>query len=248
MDGIVQSKVEVAQAMCDIASKFGLLHVLRTALRSGRQCLKPLAFFLLFGLVVGTSTARVGAQNRPSTLLAPGVPFAIDDFDGDFLPDLISIQTGATGSSGTNYWIQLQLSAAGKQSIRLVAPMGGLSIEARDVNGDHIIDLVLATAWSRKPVAIFLNDGRGNFSRVELTDFPEAFSESTAGWASSAALATDAAGLPAQPPNGACRETRSAQHTGLESNSLSRASAGFFFVSFLTSTEGRAPPVEVSDL
>src|SRR5271170_3994083 len=64
----------------------------------------------------------------------------------------------------TNYSVQLHLSSVGQHSIQLVAPAGGLQIEARDVNGDDAIDLVLTTAWLKQPVAIFLNDGHGSFS------------------------------------------------------------------------------------
>jgi hypothetical protein len=205
----------------------------------------PLLVFALFlGFLAGSLPARPSAQNLPTTSVAPGVPFAIADFDGDLLPDLISVQTGARGAAGTNYWIQLRLSEAGKQSIRLVAPTGGLSIEARDVNGDNTIDLVLATAWSRKPIAIFLNDGRGNFSRVEPADFPEAFSEFPASWTSSLALTTDAVGIPTQTRDIACREARVAQYLRLRSSSISSASAGFIFDTFLISHAGRAPPAE----
>jgi hypothetical protein len=204
-----------------------------------------LVFTLLLGFLGGSVPARPSARNSLSTSLSHGVPFAIADFDGDFLPDLISVQTGANGADGTNYWIQLRLSAAGKQSIRLVAPMGGLSIEARDVNGDNTIDLILATAWSRKPIAIFLNDGRGNFSRVEPADFPEAFSEFAASWTSSLAAMADAVGLPSQTQDIACRQICAAQNLCLQSDSLSAAIAGFIFDSFLTSHAGRAPPAEL---
>jgi hypothetical protein len=218
------------------------------AMRRYRLC-SILVFIVFVGLLGGGSAAaRVGAQNAPAASLSPGAPFAIADFDGDLLPDLISIQTGSDNLGSTNYWIQLRLSAAGKQSIQLVAPAGGLFIVARDVNGDHSIDLVLATAWSRKPVAIFLNDGRGNFSWVEPTAFPEAFSESTANLASHSIHLTDAFGVLTQLQSGACRKTSSRQHACLQSTSLLRWNAGFSLDTFLVSHEGRAPPVEVPSL
>jgi hypothetical protein len=207
-----------------------------------------LVITLFLGVFGGSAAARPATQNLLETKLASGVPFAIADFDGDLLPDLISIQTGANSAAGTNYWIQLKLSAAGKQSIRLVAPMGGLSIEARDVNGDNTIDLILATAWSRKPIAIFLNDGHGNFSRVEAANFPEAFSESTSGWASSLVLTTDVVGLPTQTRDIVCRQAREAQFLNLRSSSISAESARFIFDSFLISHAGRAPPAELPHL
>lgn len=232
--------------MRNFAFRFGFPPAPRRGFGMRRYCLFSLLVCLLFlGVFGGSASARPVVQNPSETKLSHGVPFAIADFDGDLLPDLISIQTGANGSAGTNYWIQLRLSAAGKQSIQLVAPMGGLSIEARDVNGDNTIDLILATAWSRKPIAIFLNDGRGNFSRVEPADFPEAFSESTASWASSLATMSDAVGLPTQPRDISCPEARVAPYLCLQSSSFSTAIAGFIFDSFLISHAGRAPPADL---
>jgi hypothetical protein len=98
--------------------------------------------------------------------------FAVADFDGDLRPDLAHIQIGRSDAALTDYWVQLQLSGAGQQSILVVAPSGGLQISVRDVNGDDAPDLVLTTSWLKTPVAILLNDGRGGFSRKEPSAFP----------------------------------------------------------------------------
>jgi hypothetical protein len=234
----------MAAVMNSSAFTFGLLRLLRAALGTIRYCLKPVAVWLVLALFCGTVTARVGAQNPSASSLGPGMPFAIADFDGDLLPDLIRVQSGSNSSGSTNYWIQLQLSAAGNQSIRLVAPAGGLVIAARDVNGDHTIDLVLATVWSRRPVAIFLNDGRGNFSRVEPTAFSDVFRESTTSLSSGLFLTTDAVGVPTQARSNACQERYVRDDVSLQSDAVSRSRIGFFFNSFLVSNAGRAPPFE----
>jgi hypothetical protein len=101
--------------------------------------------------------------------------FAMADFDGDIRPDLASIESTPSGSAIANYSIQLRLTKAGVQSLSLVAPAGGLWIEARDVNGDHAVDLIFATAWLNQPVAVLLNDGHGRFSRAKPEAFPTAF-------------------------------------------------------------------------
>lgn len=101
--------------------------------------------------------------------------FVVADLDGDEHPDTASIRTGATDGARTSYSIRLRLSAARCQSIELLGPAGGLEIAARDVNGDHAIDLVVTTAWVRLPVAILLNDGHGHFSQADPTDFSGAF-------------------------------------------------------------------------
>ena len=103
--------------------------------------------FLVFALGSASPARGGGLQRTSATSVGPGLPFAIADFDGDLRPDLARVQTGRSDSSRTDYWIQLQLTASGRQSIEIVAPIGGLQIAARDVNGDHAIDLVLTAAW-----------------------------------------------------------------------------------------------------
>ena len=134
---------------------------------------------LLFLYVVSGITARAGGiQNAAATSAGPGLTFAIADFDGDHRLDEASVQTGRSAAGDSDYWIQFQCSTAGRQYIRLVAPAGGLLIEARDVNGDHTVDLVFTSAWFRQPVAVLLNDGHGRFLRAEPGAFPGAFRES----------------------------------------------------------------------
>jgi hypothetical protein len=184
----------------------GSSHIRRTYHRATARSLALWACWvalLTIGLVaVSPSIARAAQApvSGPATgAPAPALPFAIADFDGDRRPDLASIQSGESTHSGPasdcSYWIQLRLSTSGRRLIRLVAPAGGLLIEARDVNGDHAVDLVLATAWFRRPVAIFLNDGHGTFSRVELANFPSAFAAPLADWTAFAQQPVDPAGI-----------------------------------------------------
>jgi hypothetical protein len=203
------------------------------------------SFLLLFGLAANRTAKAAEIQSPPVTWPGPGPQFAIADFDGDLRPDLASVQAGSNRSGHTDYWIQLQLSAGGRQSIRVIAPAGGLLIEARDVNGDHAVDLVLATAWFRQPVAIFLNDGHGNFSRVEPAAFPQAFSESTANWASVLGWAADTPGILPPSRTGISPETTALPDLRWHSNSIPSSNAGLILNSFLASHPGRAPPSDV---
>jgi hypothetical protein len=113
--------------------KLGSFPVLKNRL-APRCFLLFLLVLVVFALVlVGSSTAgAANVQNPPPAALGPASQFAIADFDGDIRPDVASIQSELHSSVTTAYWIQLQLSASGRQSIRLVAPAGGLLIEARD--------------------------------------------------------------------------------------------------------------------
>jgi hypothetical protein len=223
----------------------------RTELGDNRRALRGLSLWILlflFGFGGCSSAEAADIQSRPVTSLGPGLPFAIADFDGDLRPDSASIQSGANVSGSANYWIQLKLSAAGLQSIQLVAPAGGLSIEARDVNGDHAIDLVLTTAWFRQPVAIFLNDGHGSFSRVEPSAFPEAFGEPTTNWLSDSRQLAEAVGIAPQSGAGICPEEKDSLHDRSPAGSISSTSAGFPVSAFLSSAPGRAPPSGVPHL
>lgn len=238
----------MSYAVDNFARQPNILKALRDRLVAGRYRFRSLCLLLLLTLVGGSTAARAEVQNAPVTSVGPGAQFAIADFDGDVRPDLASIQAGPNSSGNTNYWIQLQLSAVGRQSIRFVAPAGGLRIEARDVNGDHAVDLVLATAWFNQPVAVLLNNGHGGFSRAEPAAFPEAFSESKTKWASGSYQVTDAIGVPPQSGARICLETRGLPYPRAQAGFVSPSSSGFLLSPFLISSLGRAPPSQVSHL
>ena len=200
---------------------------------------------LLFGVLVGAASAAE-RPSAPAALPVPALSFSVADFDGDSKPDLASVQPGTSDSNRTDYRIQLQLSAAGRQTFQIVAPMGGLQIVSRDVNGDHALDLVLTTAWLRQPVAILLNDGHGNFSRVEPDAFPQAFSESETSWGSATEHLTDVVGAPPQSRDEVYSETELFLHLRAQARFAASLDPQFAVGPFLISHFGRAPPFEIS--
>ena len=206
------------------------------------------AFHILLGLL-----ALLFCPPRPARASAgTGVSvsevdarFVIADFDGDVLPDVVSVHNELNGSGDTNYWIQMQLSEAGQRSIRLVAPAGGLFIQARDVNGDHVPDLLLATAWSKRPVAIFLNDGHGEFSRVAPDEFPSAFATVNQNWRSVGNEIVDLFGLPSQGRAVVCVPAKG-PHRGRSPTARVASSRNYFRSQFLFGVSaGRAPPSNI---
>jgi hypothetical protein len=226
------------------APNFDLLTVLKDKLRTqSYPLLETLFLLLVLALVGGRAAASAAPRHSPLPSPGPSPQFAIDDLDGDLRPDLASIHPGQSGLSRTDYWIQLQLSTAGRQFIRVVGPNGGLSIEARDVNGDRAIDLVLVTSWLRQPVAILLNDGHGGFSPVDPTAFPEAFSKPATNWAPGFEQTTDAVGVPPQSRAWISEETRVRPHFRSHPDSIPHLSPGFLLHAFLVSHASRAPPV-----
>jgi hypothetical protein len=207
--------------------------------------LRFLSLLLLLGLSGSRAAARSGqdVQFAPVGPIGSGPLFAIADFDGDDRPDLASVEEERLNSFFTDYWIHLQLSASGTQSIQIIAPSGGLLIAAQDVNnGNHFIDLVLTTAWSRQPVAILINDGQGRFSRVEPKAFPEVFTNSTTNWASIPDQATGAGRVPPQPAPKVCLEFRNLSDIRRHTDSILLSHLDFLFSSFPIINSGRAPP------
>jgi hypothetical protein len=200
---------------------------------------------LFFAALIGGVATGAEVPPAHATSFGPTPSFSVADLDGDLKPDLASVQAGRSDSLRTDYWIRLQLSATGRQTFQIVAPTGGLQIASRDVNGDNALDLVLTT-WIGQPVAILLNDGHGNFSRVEPAAFPEAFSESKTTWGSTAEHSIDAVGVPPQSREDICWETelflRLRSQARFAASSDSRFTVGRFLISHL----GRAPPCEVS--
>jgi hypothetical protein len=121
-------------------------------------------------LIVGLAS-RGSAQSLPAKASGAGVRFAIADFDGDSRPDLATVQVGKISASQARYWIHFELSAGARQLIDVTAPVGGVEIAPRDVNGDDILDLVVTTAWLNRPVAVLLNDGHGNFTYQDASAY-----------------------------------------------------------------------------
>lgn len=118
-------------------------------------------------------TGKAAALPAASASAQAGSRFAIADFDGDSQPDLATVQVGQVTASHARYWIHFQLSKGPRQFIGVTAPVGGLEIALRDVNGDRSLDLIVTTAWLNQLVAVLLNDGHGNFTLHDPASFPE---------------------------------------------------------------------------
>jgi hypothetical protein len=138
---------------------------------------------LVFASIIAVCLETVSPARNAAPRGARIAPqFAIEDFDGDSRPDIATVLEGRSGSADNHYRIRFQLSSGGSQNIDLTAPVGGLDISSRDVNGDDFLDLVVTTAGTNRPVAVLLNDGAGNFTASDPSEFPGAFRKSSHFW------------------------------------------------------------------
>lgn len=201
----------------------------------------------LAGLILGVCFQTVCAiglrADAPSSMGASGAPFAIADFDGDRLPDLASVQVAHIRNSETLYGIRFELSSGARQSIDITAPVGGLQLAPRDVNGDHFLDVVVSTVLLHRPVAVLLNDGHGNFVLKDPAAFPEAIWMAESIWTVATQQFRDSAlNLPSRSSNG-----DSGTKTSLFSPREAHGTSGFTVCrgpacAVAITVLGRAPP------
>jgi hypothetical protein len=246
-DDILDSKDLIGSIVNAVYLNFASLTASQRRLATRSHLLtRALILFLCLGVFGGAAAANPSVQAPPAAPLGRGLPFAIADLDGDLRPDVASVQAGAHTYGSTEYWVQLELSSAGRQFIRLVGPEGGLLVEARDVNGDHAVDLVFVTAWFRQPVAILLNDGHGSFSQAEPAAYSQAFSGSSSNWTSASDPSLSALGFPPESRAGACLQPSGFGRAPSHAGSVSGSSPEFLFDSTLALHAGRSPPSQVS--
>ncbi|HEV8074718.1 MAG TPA: VCBS repeat-containing protein [Candidatus Acidoferrum sp.] len=135
-----------------------------------------LAAFLWPGHSQTIVTDRPISRLLRTAVAKGGTHFAIADFDGDLQPDLASVRVTRDGYLTSQYSVDFKFSSGAKPGICIVGPSGGLQITPQDVNGDKFADLVVTSLFDSHFVAIFLNDGKGNFVAAEPSDFPGAVS------------------------------------------------------------------------
>jgi hypothetical protein len=168
--------------------------------------------------------------------------FAIADFDGDSRPDLATVEIGQTGASRARYWIGFQLSTGAPQRIGVSAPIGGLDIVSRDVNGDHSLDLIVTTTWLNRPVAVLLNDGHGNFTLTDPAAFPTLVWSAEKIWNVGRLDVTDTAIAVLPRAGGDCSPTDRISEPSAVREPLAAELARHQAFHLTTSALGRAPP------
>jgi hypothetical protein len=138
--------------------------------------LLPIAAVSLIGFAVTLSLQHPYAHSRRmaqplSRNLYSRPHFVFADLDGDHIPDLALVEMQSQRSTQTNYSIRVKLSHGVESAIGVNGPVGGLSVAARDVNGDNNVDLIVTGNLDGRFIEVLLNDGRGNFSVASAGDF-----------------------------------------------------------------------------
>ncbi len=120
----------------------------------------PLLFLLI--LMQGANSYCADANGAPfGGQEAAAYPSTVvnADFDGDSRPDV------AVGNlRGLGYTIEIQFTTRTSKTLLTLAGVGiGTRIFACDVDRDSYQDLVVTTATSLLPIAVYLGDGKGHF-------------------------------------------------------------------------------------
>jgi hypothetical protein len=111
------------------------------------------------------------AGDSPAPVSGAPLGLTMADFTGDSHPDLATLELDRLEPSTAHYFLEIQLTEGGRQALRLTAPTPRLVVTAKDVTGDGSLDLIIQTADTRAPVAVFLNDGCGHFSARDSSRF-----------------------------------------------------------------------------
>src|ERR1700741_2682838 len=112
----------------------------------------------LFGTVAGFASPKYAAPGGASYKTTLGI-----DLDGDHI-----LETATIRQQGSFYQVSIHFST-GRPKLKLRTFVGddvaGLTIDITDVNSDSEADLVISSATSIRPIAVWLNRGSANFQR-----------------------------------------------------------------------------------
>src|SRR4029077_2604632 len=107
---------------------------------------------------------RLGTAGRPFAWSN-----AVGDLNADGRPDVAVADRIGRRADGFAYSVELSISGAKSQSVAFDSDQDALDIALRDVDHDRDLDVVVTGAVSRSIVAVWLNDGTGQFQRAPVS-------------------------------------------------------------------------------
>lgn len=96
------------------------------------------------------------------------------DLDGDRQADFALSSPQGVVNGAYRYRVDVYLATGSGTTFDVdsKAP-GGLHISARDVDGDHDLDLVITSQFGHEPVGVWINDGHGQFTQDHVGAYAE---------------------------------------------------------------------------
>ena len=109
----------------------------------------------------------------PASAAAPGgspATWMMADFNGDRKVDLVTVVATNPAGEARSHQLQVHLNTQHVPTTAVPRFVVGDRLHARDLDGDSDRDIVLLTAFG-EPVAVWLNDGAGNFQESSVDAF-----------------------------------------------------------------------------
>jgi len=96
---------------------------------------------------------------------------AIGDFNTDGTPDAAIADRVPRPIDGASYRIEFWVSGREPATVAFDSEQDSLTVRLSDVDHDNDLDVVVSGALTRQVVGVWLNDGRGGFSRSDTRPF-----------------------------------------------------------------------------
>jgi hypothetical protein len=102
------------------------------------------------------------------------------DLDGDRRADFAFSSPQGVVNGAYRYRVDVYLATGSGTTFDVDSKAsGGLHISARDVDGDHDLDLVITSQFGHEPVGVWINDGHGQFTQDHAGAYAEGIWQET---------------------------------------------------------------------
>src|SRR5882762_4210161 len=122
---------------------------------------------------VSLAAAVLACLAGPASAAASGgspATWVMADFNGDRKVDIVSVVATNPAGEARRHELQVQLNAQHVPTAAVPRFVVGDRLHSRDLDGDSDRDIVLMTAFGEL-VAVWLNDGAGNFHEGSVDSF-----------------------------------------------------------------------------